>query len=93
MLSSGMALIVAMARAGIRNFWSERGVPRVRVIEVIPVLLLLLGCAVMTVQAGPFMRYMENTAASLHTPQHYVHGVLSAMPVSAPVPAVAGESL
>jgi multicomponent K+:H+ antiporter subunit D len=91
LLSSGMMLIVAMGRAGIRNFWSERGVPRVRVIEVIPVVLLLFGCALMTVQAGPFMRYMEHTAAALHAPQNYVRGVLSAMPV--PAPAHAGERL
>ena len=33
---------------------------------------------ILTVQAGPIMRYMEATAASLHQPWPYVQGVLSA---------------
>ena len=82
---SGLAVLVAMIRAGIRSFWSpvEREVPRVGVVEMAPVAALLLLCATMTVQAGPVMRYMEATARSLHDPARYVEDVLSAPRVAA----------
>ena len=67
---SGFATLVAMTRAGIRSFWAspDRAVPRVRVIEMAPVMFLLILCAAQTVQAGPVMRFMQATAQSLHTP-------------------------
>ena len=76
---SGVAAIIAMSRIGIRIFWtSERSsVPRVRVIEMAPVLLLLALCAAFTLQAGLAMRYLQDTADSLHTPRHYIDAVLS----------------
>jgi multicomponent K+:H+ antiporter subunit D len=75
---SGFAAIISMSRLGIRIFWaSERSnVPRVRVIEMAPVLLLLALCAAFTLQAGPAMRYLQDTADSLHTPRHYIDAVL-----------------
>lgn len=78
LLASGAATLIAMIRAGIRTFWSplDRSVPQVRVVEVLPVALLLLLCAGMTVQASPVMRYMERAAEALHAPQRYVGGVL-----------------
>jgi multicomponent K+:H+ antiporter subunit D len=80
LLVSGLAAIIAMMRAGIRTFWMplESTVPRVRVIEIVPIAALLLLCATLTVQAGPIMRFMQATADSLHSPQHYVRDVLSA---------------
>lgn len=80
LLLSGLASVIAMTRAGIRTLWSplERAVPRVRVIEMMPVLVLLFLCLTLTVQAGPVMRFMQATAHSLHAPQAYVHDVLSA---------------
>lgn len=79
---SGIAAIIAMSRIGIRIFWAseQSAVPRVRVIEMVPVLLLLTLCALLTLQAGPAMRYLQNTADSLHTPRVYVDHVLSAAP-------------
>jgi multicomponent K+:H+ antiporter subunit D len=76
---SGLATLLAMARAGIRNIWAapDGVAPRVGVIEIAPVLLLLVLCAAMTVQAGPVLRYMQATAASLYAPAGYVEGVLS----------------
>lgn len=70
--------MIAIARAGMRAFWasSDRAVPRVRVIEMAPVALLLILCAVQTVQAGPIMRFMQATADSLYAPQNYIDGVL-----------------
>jgi multicomponent K+:H+ antiporter subunit D len=78
LILSGLAAVIAMTRAGIRVFWSspDRAVPRVRVIEIAPVILLLILCGLQTVQAGPVMRFMQMTAESLHARQAYVRNVL-----------------
>ncbi|NOG70219.1 monovalent cation/H+ antiporter subunit D [Roseicella sp. DB1501] len=75
---SGFATILAMTRAGIRNLWAteDGAVPRVRAIEIAPILMLLLVCIGMTVAAGPVMRYMQAAAATLHAPQDYPRQVL-----------------
>lgn len=80
LILSGLATVVAMTRTGIDVFWASPAgeVPRVRVIEIAPIMLLLTLCIMLTVQAGPVMRYMEATAQSLHAPQDYVRGVLPA---------------
>lgn len=79
-IASGLATLIALARAGIRSFWSasDRAVPRVRVIEMAPVALLLCACAALTIAAGPVMHYMQATSRSLHQPQDYVQSVLVA---------------
>jgi multicomponent K+:H+ antiporter subunit D len=77
LVGSGLAAIIALARAGIRVFWSEgRSVPRVRVIEMIPVAALLVACLALTLAAGPAMRYMESAARGLHSPEGYIEEVL-----------------
>ncbi|HKS62849.1 MAG TPA: monovalent cation/H+ antiporter subunit D [Xanthobacteraceae bacterium] len=78
LILSGLAALVAMTRAGIRAFWAspDRAVPRVRLIEMTPVVVLLILCAMQTVHAGPVMRFMEATAQSLHAPHNYVRGIL-----------------
>lgn len=84
LILSGLATIIAMTRAGIDAFWaSPTGeMPRVRVAEIAPILLLLTLGVALTVQAGPVMRYMEDTARSLHLPQDYVRSVLPALRTS-----------
>ena len=54
--------------------------PRVRLIEMAPVVILLILCAMQTIEAGPIMRFMQATAQSLHAPQNYVRGVLGGGP-------------
>ncbi len=78
LILSGLASLIAMTRAGIRAFWaaSDRAVPRIRVIEMAPVAMLLVLCALQTVQAGPILRYMNAAAVGLHNPSDYVRGVL-----------------
>ena len=77
---SGLAAIIAMGRAGVRIFWAtQRSVPRVRVIEMAPVVLLLGLCLALTITAGPAMRYFEDAAQALHAPRAYIDGVLPAM--------------
>jgi multicomponent K+:H+ antiporter subunit D len=75
---SGLAALIALTRAGISAFWAspDRSVPRVRLVEITPVAILLLLCALQTVQAGPIMRFMQATAQSLHSPRDYINGVL-----------------
>jgi multicomponent K+:H+ antiporter subunit D len=77
---SGLATVLAMTRAGIRSLWAGTGraVPRVRVIEIAPVLLLIGLCIGMTAAAGPVLRYMDATARSLHAPQDYLRQVIGA---------------
>jgi multicomponent K+:H+ antiporter subunit D len=79
---SGLAAFIAMTRAGIRSFWAseDRAVPRVRLIEIGPVVMLLILCAMQTIQAGSVMRFMEATAQSLHAPRDYVRGVIGQKP-------------
>jgi multicomponent K+:H+ antiporter subunit D len=90
LILSGLAIMIAMMRAGIRIFWTslDRAVPQVRFIEMAPVAVLLLLCVTLTVQAGPAMRYMEATAAALHAPQRYIHEVLPLPPALESQPGV-----
>ena len=76
---SGLASIIAMGRAGVRIFWGaeDRTVPRVRVIEIAPVVVLLGLCIALTVWAGPAMRYLHDAAQGVHTPAAYIENVLS----------------
>ncbi|HYH41673.1 MAG TPA: monovalent cation/H+ antiporter subunit D [Burkholderiales bacterium] len=78
LMLSGLAAIVAMGRAGVRIFWgSQEGrPPRVRVIEMTPIVLLLAMSAMLTLQAGPAMRYLQDAADALHHPRGYIDGVL-----------------
>ena len=86
LMLSGLAVVIAMMRAGIRVFWvpTESTVPSVRVIEMAPIAALLLLCFALTVQGGPVMRFMQATAQSLHAPQTYVRDVLAAPRVQRP---------
>ncbi|QGG89325.1 monovalent cation/H+ antiporter subunit D [Agrobacterium sp. MA01] len=75
---SGVAALISMTRAGIRTFWGsiEGAVPRVLVVELVPVMLsLTLG---LTVKAGPAMTYMDTTIRTLSNPSAYVDAVRNA---------------
>lgn len=80
LIVSGLAAMIAMARAGITAFWAEpdRVVPRVRLIEMAPIAVLILLCGIQTIAAGPIMRFTTATAQSLHAPQEYIRAVLGA---------------
>lgn len=78
LIVSGFATLIATTRAGINTFWAspDATAPRVRLIEIAPVVVLILLCAALTIQAGPTMRFMQVTAESLHMPHDYVNNVL-----------------
>ncbi|MDH7786243.1 multicomponent K+:H+ antiporter subunit D [Ochrobactrum sp. 19YEA23] len=79
-LLSGLSALIAMTRTGIRTFWAslEGNVPRVLVREVVPIAGLLALCLALTIAAGPAMRYLDETARSLHHPSDYIDSVLKA---------------
>ena len=57
--------------------------PRVLLVEMAPVATLLALTLAFTLEAGPAMRFMEATEASLRSPSAYVDGVMEA-PRAAP---------
>jgi multicomponent K+:H+ antiporter subunit D len=79
LIVSGFATIIGMARAGVRRFWASQDekVPRVRVVEIAPIVLLLGLCAALTIEAGAAMRYVDAAAHALHAPRSYIDHVLS----------------
>ena len=79
LIGSGFATVIGMARAGVRRFWAspDTNVPRVRVVELAPVVLLLILCVALTVQAAAPMRYLGEAAQALRTPDRYIDEVLN----------------
>lgn len=86
LIGTGLLALMALTRAGILHFWAthDRALPQLRVLEGLPIALLLGACLLLTLQAGPVMRYMQATADALHAPQRYVRAVMSARPIPGP---------
>jgi len=86
LVCTGFACLLAFSRAGMRNFWAarDRGVPKLRAVECVPVVALLAGCVALTVFGGPVLEYLEHTAETLQRPQVYIRAVLSARAQSTP---------
>ena len=63
-----------MARAGIWRFWASPDgiVPAVRLVEFAPVVVLLVLCAALTIEAGASTRYLDDAAQALYAPARYV---------------------
>ena len=79
LIVSGLAAMIGLLRAGINTYWIsfDAEVPRIRVVEMLPVLLLLGLCLTLTVLAGPAMGYMQAAAQDLHVPIGYLGSVLA----------------
>lgn len=75
---SGLASLVAMLRMGIDVFWASppAAVPRVSLLELVPVGLLIALCIGLTAAAGPVTDYMLAAAGALHAPGAYLDAVL-----------------
>jgi len=80
LIASGLATLIATSRAGIDLLWTPSGkpLPMLRLAEAVPVGVLLLVCLGLMIFAGPAMRYMERTGASLQDRETYVRAVLTA---------------
>ncbi|MGV3493344.1 MAG: monovalent cation/H+ antiporter subunit D [Ramlibacter sp.] len=83
---SGFAAGVALVRGFIAHFWGlqDRPPPRLRVIEVLPVALLLGGCVALALHGEAALAYTRSASATLHTPQAYIAAVMGARTVPAP---------
>ena len=77
-LCTGLLSLIALARTGIRLFWTApaRPRPRIRFAEALPLVALLAACLGLTVAAGPASRYALDAAQALHAPQGYLDAVL-----------------
>jgi multicomponent K+:H+ antiporter subunit D len=87
LIGSGLAATIALSRSGIRYFWSYpegRPAPRVRIVEGLPVGLIIAACILMTVRAEPVMSYLQATATDLYAPSDYISSVLATRPVPSP---------
>ena len=86
LLVGGLLTIIAMSRAGVRYFWAtfDRPLPRLRIIETLPIGALLLLVGVLVWQADAVLRYVNATARGLHDPKEYIGSVLSAKPLPSP---------
>jgi formate hydrogenlyase subunit 3/multisubunit Na+/H+ antiporter MnhD subunit len=64
LLVSGLLSTIALSRAGLRHFWSphDRAPPRLRIIECLPITLLLLACAALAIRPEPVLRYTRDAA-------------------------------
>ena len=82
LLVSGLLALLAFSRTGIRHFWSAQrsSLPQLHWLEVLPVTALLLCSAVLTLQAGPVLRYTQATAQALHAPARYIEAVMLSQP-------------
>jgi multicomponent K+:H+ antiporter subunit D len=90
LLLSGLAALLTLSRVGIRAFWApiDTVIPRVLVVEFVPVIGLLLLTLGLAIKGGPVMRYMDETARAVHAPSAYIDRVLMAPRVP---PAEAGR--
>jgi multicomponent K+:H+ antiporter subunit D len=82
LILSGLLATMALIRVGMRHFWSrlDYPAPRLRIIETLPIALLLTACIAMVAGVDPVYRYMRATAEALHNPVDYIAAVLDARP-------------
>ena len=83
---SGMASLIAFGRVGIQRFWKpeERPSPVLHRNECLPIVILLGLCIILSFKAEPLLRYTQDTAASLQTPDRYIEAVMAARPILGP---------
>ena len=86
---SGMASLIAFGRVGIQRFWKpeERPSPVLRRYECVPIVILLGLCIFLSLKAEPLLRYTQDTAASLRTPETYINAVMATRPLPGPTTA------
>lgn len=83
---SSLTASIALTRAFMTHFWAVRERPpqALRLVEVVPVTLLLVACMVLAARGEQVLRFARAAADSLHAPQRYIDAVLKARPVPAP---------
>jgi multicomponent K+:H+ antiporter subunit D len=83
LIISGLCATVSLMRVGIRQFWTpqDHAVPRLRLIETLPIIGLMAASVAMVVHAQAALTYTRATAESLHAPKLYIDAVMSARPI------------
>ncbi len=86
LLLSGLMAATALLRIGMRHFWTAqaRPAPRLRVVETLPIGLLLAAGLTLVLRGEATLDYMRHTAYTLHTPAAYIDAVFSVRPIPAP---------
>ena len=86
LIVAGLCATTAFVRVGIGHLWAphDRPAPRLRIIEGLPVVLLLGACVLLTLRGETLLDYLRATADTLHQPQRYIDAVLAAQPVPQP---------
>lgn len=84
MATTGLSSLLALTRQGIRHFWaaSDRTTPHLRMVEGLPIAILLGCCVALTAKAGPVLGFTQAAAHALHAPATYVRAVMQARPVA-----------
>lgn len=85
-IMSGFFALLSFSRAGIRYFWSpmDKPTPHLRVVECVPIIILLTACVFLAMRAEVSLRYTRATSVALYTPSYYIEALLSARPTPAP---------
>ena len=85
-IMSGFAALVALSRTGIRMFWTPRDRPaaQLKVLECLPIGLLLTLCLLISFRAEPLARYLQAAASELQDPHGYVQAVQGVRPLPPP---------
>ena len=83
LILSGLLSSTGLVRVGIRHFWASgnRPAPRLRIVEGVPVIMLLGACVLLVLHGETVLRFTAATAAALHRPQQYVEAVMAARTV------------
>jgi multicomponent K+:H+ antiporter subunit D len=83
LIISGLCATISLMRVGIRQFWTpqDHAVPRLRLIETLPIIGLMAASLAMVVHAQVALTYTRATAESLHAPKLYIDAVMSARPI------------
>lgn len=85
-IAAGFAALVALSRTGIRMFWTPRDRPaaQLKVLECLPIGLLLTLCLLISFRAEPLARYLQAAASELRDPHGYVQAVQGVRPLPPP---------
>ena len=83
LIVSGLLAATGLLRIGMRHFWApqSRQAPRLRVIECIPIGMLLAASVLLVLQGETVLRYMRDTVEAIHQPDLYTAAVSRAQPL------------
>ena len=86
LLGSGLFSTIALSRAGARHFWAPHGnpMPRLRIVECVPIAALLAVFAALTIRAETVLDYARTAAQGVIAPDAYIAAVMTAVPVPGP---------